>query len=60
MPCLSVRDPVDEGDQLEPGDEDAIFRGLYRYHVANLISSLGWGELAELLRTLANMPEGRH
>ena len=59
MPCLSVRDPVDEGDQLEPGDEDAIFLGLYRYHVANLISSLGWGELAELLRTLTSMPEGR-
>ncbi len=47
---LSVRDPVDEG---EVEDEEAVFIGLFRRHIANLIAPLGHGELAGALRHLA-------
>lgn len=49
---LSVRDPIDEGDPLEPQDKDAPFIGLLRLHVANMIEPLGHAELAQALRTL--------
>ncbi|KAB1089218.1 hypothetical protein F4V91_24460 [Neorhizobium galegae] len=49
---LSVRDPVDEGDPIDPQDKDAPFIGLLRLHVANMIEPLGHAELAQALRTL--------
>lgn len=49
---LSVRDPIDEGDPIDPQDKDAPFIGLLRLHVANLIEPLGHAELAQALRTL--------
>ena len=49
---LSVRDPIDEGDPIDPQDKDAPFIGLIRLHVANLIEPLGHAELAQALRTL--------
>ena len=49
---LSVRDPIDEGDPIDPQDKDAPFIGLLRLHVANLIEPLGHAELAQALGTL--------
>lgn len=49
---LSVRDPIDEGDPIDPQDKDAPFIGLLRLHVANLIEPLGHAELAQAMRTL--------
>jgi len=49
---LSVRDPIDEGDLIDPQDKDSPFIGLFRLHVANLIEPLGHAELAQALRTL--------
>jgi len=37
---LSVRDPVDEGDPIDPQDKDVPFIGLLRLHVANMIEPL--------------------
>ena len=54
MPWLSVHDPIDEGDPLEPDDEAAIFAGLFLHHVANIISALGHEELAASLRDLTS------
>ena len=53
-PRIAVRDPVDEGDPIEGEHKDAIFVGLYRHHLANMISSLGHVELAESLRKVAS------
>ena len=53
-PWLSVHDPIDEGDPLEPDDKGAIFTGLFRHHVANIISALGHEELAASLRDLTS------
>jgi hypothetical protein len=50
---ISVRDPEDEGDHIEPNESDALFVGLLRNHVANLIAPLGHNELAALLRQLS-------
>lgn len=50
---LSVRDPVDEGELIDPDDRDALFIGLLRHHIANLIGSVGYGELADALRHLS-------
>jgi hypothetical protein len=52
-PHLSVQDPEDEGEPIEPDDKDALFIGLLRQHVANLIAPLGHQELATSLRQLA-------
>ena len=52
-PRIAVRDTVDDGDPIKSEIKDAIFVGLYRYHLANMISSLGHVELAESLRELA-------
>jgi hypothetical protein len=51
---LSVRDPDDEGEIIDPEESDALYVGLLRRHVANLIAPLGHGELAVLLRQLAS------
>ena len=53
-PWISVRDPIDEGDTIKPDDEGAIFAGLFRHHVANMLAPLGHAELAGLLRNLAS------
>lgn len=50
---LSVQDPVDEGEPIEPDDHGALFVGLVRQHVANLIAPLGHQELATSLRQLS-------
>jgi len=50
---LSIRDPVDTGEPIDEDDKDAIFVGLLRHHIANLIDPLGHAELAEALRQLA-------
>jgi hypothetical protein len=57
-PHLAVRDPVDEGDKIEPEDSDALFVALLRMHVANLIAPLGHEDLALSLRRIngANSP----
>ena len=52
-PWISVRDPIDEGDAMEPDEKDAIFIGLFRHHAANMIARLGHPELAASLRALA-------
>ncbi len=52
-PKMAVRDPVDEGDPIEPDDSDAIYIGMIRRHIANLIRPLGHVELADALETLA-------
>lgn len=51
---LSVRDPVDEGDPIKPEEEAALFLGLLRLHIANLIKPLGHAELADALRDLTH------
>jgi hypothetical protein len=57
---LSVRDPVDEGEPIKTEEKDALFIGLLRLHIANLIKSLGHAELASALRGLTRQPfEGR-
>lgn len=49
---LSVRDPIDKGEPLEPHEKDALFIGILRLHIANLIEPLGHVELAKMLRSL--------
>jgi hypothetical protein len=49
---LSVRDPTDEGEPLEPEEKDALFVGLLRLHIASMIEPLGHAELAHALRAL--------
>ncbi|WP_207771025.1 hypothetical protein [Kumtagia ephedrae] len=56
---LSVRDPVDEGEPIKPEEKDALFIGLLRLHIANLIKSLGYAELASALRGLTHQPFAR-
>jgi len=51
---LSVQDPVDEGELVEPVDKDALFVGLLRLHIANLIRPLGHVDLANALYRLTN------
>lgn len=53
---LSARDPVDEGDPIEPKDQDSLFIGLFRLHIANLIKPLGHAELAGALQRLTHQP----
>jgi hypothetical protein len=56
---LSVRDPVDEGEPIKPEEKDALFIGLLRLHIANLLKSLGHVELASALRGLTQQPFAR-
>lgn len=52
-PWISVHDPIDEGDPMEPDEMYPIFVGLFRHHAANMIARLGHVELAAFLRKLA-------
>lgn len=49
---LSVKDPLDEGEPIELRDKDALFIGMLRLHIANLIKPLGHAELAGALYRL--------
>lgn len=49
---LSVRDPIDEGEPHTQEEKDALFIGMLRLHIANLIKPLGHAELADALRSL--------
>ena len=51
-PWMSVRDPIDEGDPIERDAKDAMFVGLFRHHVANMITKIGHTELARVIRGL--------
>lgn len=51
---LSVRDPVEEGEPHTQEEKDALFIGLLRLHIANLIKPLGHAELAGTLRSLTH------
>lgn len=53
---LSVRDPVDVGEPLDAEEKDALFVGLLRLHIANLIKPLGHAQLADMLRRLTQQP----
>ena len=53
---FSVQDPVDEGEPIEPVEKDALFVGLLRLHIANLIRPLGHVDLANALYRLTNQP----
>jgi hypothetical protein len=56
---LSVRDPIDEGEPIDPQEEDALFIGLLRLHIANLIKPLGHAELADALYRITHQPFAR-
>jgi hypothetical protein len=56
---LSVRDPIDEGDPIDPKEKDTLFIGLLRLHIANLIKPLGYAELAGALHRLTHQPFAR-
>ncbi|MFA6219959.1 MAG: hypothetical protein WC692_09315 [Erythrobacter sp.] len=51
---LAVRDPVEEGEPHTQEEKDALFIGLLRLHIANLIKPLGHAELAGTLRSLTH------
>ena len=53
IPKIAVRDPVDEGSAVEPFNYEAAFVGLFRHHIANMVSTLGHVELASALRYIA-------
>ena len=55
-PYLSVRDPEDAGEPITSEESDALYIGILRRHVANLIDPLGHHELATLLRQLSSTP----
>ncbi|MHC2717289.1 CBS domain-containing protein [Bradyrhizobium diazoefficiens] len=56
---LSVRDPVDEGEPIAPEEKNALFIGLLRLHIANLIKPLDHAELAGALHRLTYQPFAR-
>lgn len=49
---LSVRDPVEEGEPHTQEEKDALFIGMLRLHITNLIKPLGHAGLADVLRRL--------
>ena len=51
-PWISVRDPIDEGEPIEHDEMDAVYVGLFRHHVANMITKIGHTELARAIRDL--------
>lgn len=53
---LSVRDPLDEGEHVGPQERDALFIGLLRLHIANLIKPLGHADLADALYRITHQP----
>lgn len=56
---LSVKDPLDEGEPIEPHEKDALFIGILRLHIANMIRPLGHAELAGALYRLTQQPFAR-
>lgn len=56
---LSVKDPLDEGEPIEPLEKEALFIGMLRLHIANLIRPLGHAELAGALYRLTQQPFAR-
>ncbi|KTT98223.1 hypothetical protein [Sphingomonas sanguinis] len=56
---LSVKDPLDEGEPIEPQEKDALFIGMLRLHIANLIRPLGHVRLADALYRLTEQPFAR-
>jgi len=52
-PHISVHDPEETGEPIGQEDKDALFIGLLRQHVANLVGPLGYRELADALRRLS-------
>jgi hypothetical protein len=56
---LAVRDPIDEGEPIDPEEKDALFIGLFRLHIANLIKQLDHAELAGALHHLTQQPFAR-
>jgi hypothetical protein len=56
---ISVQDPEDEGEAIAQEDMDALFVGLLRQHIANLVTPLGHRELGTLLRQLASSTSER-
>ena len=50
---IAVKDPLDEGEPLSAAEEQGLYAGLLRRHIANLIRPLGHAELADKLRDLA-------
>ncbi|WP_316186570.1 MULTISPECIES: hypothetical protein [unclassified Bradyrhizobium] len=56
---LSVRDPIDEGEPIAPEEKGALFIGLLRLHIANLIKPLGHAELAAALYRITHQPIAR-
>lgn len=56
---LSVRDPIDEGEPIEPQEKEALFIGLLRLHIANLIKPLGHEELAGVLHRITQQRHSR-
>ena len=56
---LSVKDPLDEGEPIEPQEKDALFIGMLRLHIANLIRPLGHEELSKALYRLTQQPSAR-
>jgi hypothetical protein len=53
---LSVKDPEDEGEPIKPEEKDALFIGLLRLHIANLIRPLGHAELSDVLKRMTHQP----
>jgi hypothetical protein len=58
-PIIAVRDPEEAGQEIPPEEESAAAIGLARIHVANLLTPLGYGELANMLRNLIRAPSAR-
>lgn len=56
---LSVKDPLDKGEPIEPHEKDALFIGILRLHIANMIRPLGHAELAGALYRLTQQPFAR-
>ena len=52
-PRISVHDPIDPHGPIDRDDKDAIFVGIVRHHVANMLAPLGRVALADSIRELA-------
>ena len=58
-PWISVHDPIDEGDEIGAEEERATYVGVLRHHIANMLAPLGYTELANSIRQLANQSDAR-
>jgi hypothetical protein len=52
-PQLAVHDPEDDEAPIEPADKDALFVGLLRMHLADLLAPLGHEGLSQAIREIA-------